>query len=127
MRDPYWRRLRPVRTIDGDTLQGVVDLGYYTYVEHRLRLLGVDTPELHSSNPDERIRAQAARDFVDAWLIAHGAEAKDVRWPFRVRSEKADSFGRFLAYIECDGGHSLGDALLDNGLAVPYPHASGGP
>lgn len=120
MRDPYWRRARLERVIDGDTVQVTVDLGYYTFAEHRFRLLGVDTPEVNASDPDERARAQAATAFVVAWFAEHAAHSARPDWAFHVRTEKADSFGRFLADVECVAGHDLNRTLLDTGHARPW-------
>jgi micrococcal nuclease len=120
MRDTYWRRARVVRVIDGDTIQLIVDLGFYTYAEHRMRLLGVDTPEMHAPLPEVRASALAAATFTTEWLRDHTLHATDPDWRFNIRTEKADSFGRFLAYLECAQGHSLNDDLLSTGHARPY-------
>jgi micrococcal nuclease len=121
MRDPYWRRARLVRIIDGDTVQVIVDLGYYTYAEHRMRLLGVDTPEMNDRDPDVRARAVAATQYTTGWFVSHAPHGDDAGWPFRIRSQKADSFGRFLALVECGEGHSLNEMLLETGHGRPYP------
>ncbi len=120
MRDPYWRRARLTRVIDGDTIQVTVDLGYYMYAEHRVRLLGLNTPELNDHDPAVRARARAATQYTTAWLNEHGAHASRPDWPLAMRTEKADAFGRFLADIECDEGHSLNADLLASGNAVPF-------
>ncbi len=121
MRDPYWRRARLERVVDGDTVQMVIDLGFYTYVEHRMRLLGLNTPEMHDPNPAVRAKAQEAKTFTTTWLAEHASHAEsDVDFPCFIRTEKADSFGRFLAYVECAESHSLNDALLASNLAEVY-------
>ena len=120
MRDTYWRRARVVRVVDADTLQFVVDLGFYAYAEHRMRLLGVNAPEVHAKDPDERQRAAAATAFSTQWLVDHAPHCVDPEWPVSIRTEKADSFGRFLALLECGEGHSLNQELLDSGHARPY-------
>lgn len=120
MRDPYWRRARLTRVIDGDTIQVTVDLGYYVYAEHRVRLLDLNTPELTDHDPAVRARARAAMAYTAAWLNEHQAHASRPDWPLAMRTEKADAFGRFLADIECDQGHSLNADLLATGNAVPF-------
>lgn len=123
MQDPYWRRFRLVRVIDGDTVQVIIDLGFYAYIEHRLRLLDVNTPELHAKDPGERARAVAATSFVVDWFAQHTPHNTNANteWPFFIRTEKSDSFGRFLAHIECGQSHSLNDMLLESGNARPFP------
>jgi micrococcal nuclease len=121
MKDAYWRRARLQRVIDGDTIQMVIDLGFYASVEHRVRLLGVNTAELHAHDTTLRTKALDARTFTTNWLAEHGSHLEaDVDWPFVIRTEKADSFGRFLAFVECCQAHSLTDDLLSSGMAEVF-------
>jgi micrococcal nuclease len=110
------------RVIDGDTLDVYVDAGFRNYRSERLRLLGVNTPELRAANPEERLRAQAAKSFVEQWVQDHRAHAASEApdWPFAIRTEKSDSFGRFLCHLECAQGHPLNQALLDAGHATVF-------
>ena len=116
--DTYWRRARLVKVIDGDTLDLEIDLGFYLYTIQRVRLLGIDTPELRSKDPDERHRGQVAKAEVEMWLTV--SEAAGGPWPLLVRTEKDDSFGRWLAVIFNREGRSLGQYLLDTGFAKEY-------
>ena len=53
----------------------------------------------------------------------HGAGAidGDGEWPFVVRTEKADSFGRWLAEVHrTDDPVSLTDAIIATGHGVAY-------
>jgi endonuclease YncB( thermonuclease family) len=119
VRDAYWRRARVVRVIDGDTLVLIIDLGFRMYAEQMVRLLEINTPELRSGPPAERERGAAAREFTLAWLQDHAGHGP-ADWPLSIRTEKGDSFGRWLAYVECGAGHRLHEALLAAGLAVAY-------
>ena len=113
--DPYIRRARWTKTVDGDTAHLVIDLGWYIYAEHSVRILGIDTPEIRGAT---RLEGLAAKEFSDAWYKSH---QHDLEWPLLIRSEKADSFGRFLADVECSVDHeNLAEILLDNGLAKEY-------
>ena len=112
MRDPYWRRCRVVSVTDGDTLRVTVDLGYRNYADHSVRLLGVDTPELRGESREAGLEAKR---FVEEWVGAHALG----KWPFCIRSEKADSFGRYLGIIECANCDStLNEELVVSGNAV---------
>jgi len=42
----YRYRAELDRVVDGDTLDVVIDLGFYIRIKERIRLEGVDTPEL---------------------------------------------------------------------------------
>jgi micrococcal nuclease len=117
--DPYWRRCAPVRVVDGDTVVLAIDLGWNVVTTHMVRLLDVNTPELRRPTAEA---GGAARDYTAGWFAAHAAHAArvDAAWPFTERSEKADSFGRYLCRVECGLGHSLGADLVAAGHAVPF-------
>lgn len=105
---PYvYRVVEVVRVVDGDTVDLTVDLGFHLRATLRFRLLGVNAPELRTE------AGPVAKAFVSKWFAEHG--------DLRVRTEKADSFGRWLGWVEpVDGSGSLSEALLVAGLAVPF-------
>lgn len=119
-RDVYWRRCRFLRAVDGDTVDCEIDLGFFLTTTHRLRLLGINTPEVHDPDPILRAQAAAATAFTAKWFIDHVFHGTPSSWPFNLRTEKSDAFGRYLAFVECLEGHSLTDDLLASGLAVVY-------
>lgn len=119
MMDPYVRRAAVRKVVDGDTLDLVVDVGFHLSATIRIRLLaaggvGVDTPELRSKDPEERQRAKAAKVAVEKWCELWG---RGREWPFIIRTEKDDSFGRWLAEVYNQNGDDLGGWLLDNRFA----------
>ena len=85
-------------SIDGDTIR----------CDHeRIRLVHIDSAELHGTNP---ALAQAAKQHL-ATLIDGRIVTCAVA--------KRDRYGRMLG--DCDaGGVNLSRAMLDAGLAVPY-------
>lgn len=116
MPELWWWQIRPTRVIDGDTVEVVVDVGFHVARTERVRLLGVDTPELFRGSVEEREKGRAAREFTESWFDVHQHEG--INWPFFMRSEKGDSFGRWLGSIECCEGHKLADDLISSGHAV---------
>lgn len=113
---PYDYAILDVRkVVDGDTVDLTLgkDIGFYvsTVVNVRFRLLGVDAPERGKPGAAE------ATEYLRAWLAANAGRA-------RCSSHKADSFGRWLAYIYItreDGTvSSLNDDLVAAGHAVVY-------
>lgn len=119
MDDPWIRRARLERIVDGDTFWLTIDLGYATYARHSIRLLGVDTPEIFSGPPETRELGHAARDFAAAWFADHAGHTDDPDWPIVLRSEKdKTTFGRYVADVRCRRGHLLARALLEAGHAV---------
>ncbi len=114
--DRYERRARPILVVDGDTLDVTFDLGFGIRHDRRVRLLGVDTPELRSSDPAERAAAEVARLFVREWLDWSSL------WPLvvRTRQDRADKYGRLLARVWRSDGAELGRDLVDAGHARVY-------
>jgi endonuclease YncB( thermonuclease family) len=113
----YERRARLDRVKDGDTVQGVVDLGYRAAYTGPLRLRGVDCPPLSS------VAGKAARDFVHSWLTSavHGVlGTPHKQWPFSVTSYKDEmSYERYIAdVVRVDTGESLAEALIAAGHGV---------
>jgi micrococcal nuclease len=106
------------RVIDGDTLDLDIDLGFETRAVTRVRLLGLNTPEVVGAT---RPQGLASAAFVQQWLDARGGQVL-------VRSYKAkakEKYGRWLVEVwPADAtSASLNSELLLRGLAVPmgYP------
>jgi micrococcal nuclease len=109
--DRYVYAARCVQVIDGDTLDLDIDLGMYFRATKRVRLKGIDTPELRG--PD-KARAEKARDEVACYVM-------DVELLIRTELDKDDKYGRLLADVWVDGlATSLSDHLIGRGLARRY-------
>jgi micrococcal nuclease len=109
--DRYVYAARCVQVIDGDTLDLDIDLGMYFRVTKRVRLKGIDTPELRGKDKD---RAVAARTEVTIWTDG-------VALLIRTELDETDKYGRLLADIWVDGlATSLSDHLVARGLARRY-------
>jgi endonuclease YncB( thermonuclease family) len=107
-------RARLERAVDGDTDDVTLDLGHGIYLQHRLRLLGVNAPEVHGATKPE---GDAATAFARAWL----AEAGNDAWPLVIQTHRDDAFGRYLSTVwRASDGTCLNDALLSSGHAVPF-------
>lgn len=104
---------RVLRVIDGDTLEIEIDQGMHNRRIERIRLLGVDTPEMTGAT---KAGGLMAKSFTEGW-VAYASYAQS-GWPLRVRTEKADSFGRYLALVwRVNDGASLNDDLITNGYS----------
>ncbi len=93
------------QAFDGDTLR-LAD-------GRKVRLAGVDTPELgHDGAPDEPY-AQAAHRFMQELLEKN-------HWRVRLTAarERKDRYGRTLGYVAGTDGTDLQTALLERGLAL---------
>ena len=112
--DIWAYRARAERVIDGDTLQIVIDAGLNCYRTERIRLLGVNAPEVKGPT---RPAGLAAAAFVTDWLAR---VPFDEDWPLIVQTAKGDAFGRWLARVWRPDGRCLNDDLLTAGHAVPF-------
>lgn len=112
---PYRYRSRVFHIVDGDTMDLIVDLGMYTTREIRIRLFGVDTPEVRGPEREEGL---LATKFVVDW-IERAQEDPDEGWPLVIDThmDSKGKYGRWLATIYDKSGYSLADALLAAGLA----------
>jgi micrococcal nuclease len=50
---PYFYRFKPIRVIDGDTIEGDLDLGFRLTQRVHVRLAGYDAPETYRPKDDE--------------------------------------------------------------------------
>ena len=97
-----------VRIIDGDTIEVNIDLGFSTIIhKEKVRLLGIDTPELRSKDPEEKARAQEAKKFVQN-LLPVGTDVI-----IRTQKDKKGKYGRYLADVWHEGIH-LTTVLKEN-------------
>lgn len=107
-----------VRVIDGDTVILRLDLGLRLSFVDSFRLLGLNAPELHSRDEDERKRAAASAAALNEILSAPGMK-------IRARTAKSDKYGRWLVELEVapqSGPEwlSVNRWLIEKGHAVPY-------
>jgi endonuclease YncB( thermonuclease family) len=115
-----------VRVIDGDTIEVRARIWPGQFVETRVRLRGVDTPE--TRRPDceaERTAGEAAAGFTEDWVSAPAPDAEPEAGPgtLAVSLHEVDlgSFaGRVVARVERADGADLSADLVSAGLAVAY-------
>jgi endonuclease YncB( thermonuclease family) len=101
-------RATVIGVVDGDTIDVTIDYGFRLRQDHRVRLAGIDAPEVNAKGPE----GEAARDWLRARLPAGTAVQL-------VTEKPADKFGRFLAWVSIDG-QSVNDELVAAGHARPY-------
>ena len=108
-----------VSVLDGDTLEVRVHIWLGLELRTRVRLAGIDAPELKGKCARERDLARRARAYLLARLdpVDAGAGAGAVR----LREVRYGKYaGRVLARVETPDGTDLGRGLVAAGLARPY-------
>lgn len=83
--DLYTYRAYVIDIIDGDTFTAIIDLGFEFVTEQKLRLRGLDAPEIESAE------GQEAKAFLEREL------KKGV--PILIKTVKSDKYDRYLADV----------------------------
>jgi Micrococcal nuclease (thermonuclease) homologs len=100
-----------VFVLDGDTV--VIN-------QERIRLDGIDAPELKGKCDNEKRLANAARmrlgEIIDGSHLIVARKPIDRRGEFGEQRFKTDRYGRTLAPLLADG-HDVGEQILREGLA----------
>ena len=97
--------------VDGDTLAVRAHIWLDQRVETRVRLAGVDTPELRGDCAAELAMAAQARDAVTALVAGRSVLLRNIRF--------GTYAGRVVAEVEVDG-QDLSALLIAAGLGRPY-------
>jgi len=119
MKPAYLYKATLKRVVDGDTMDLVVDAGFYISVHERFRLKDVNTPEVFGVNKEspEYQKGLEAKEFV-----ARRFRENEDRCI--VESYHTGVYGRWIGVIWFgDSDRSLNDELLEVGLAEPYEKA----
>ena len=117
-RDDYIRRAKIVRLVDGDTVDVDIDLGMAITTRQRLRLFGINTPEVRGP---EKESGHAATQHLAALLVEFRHEGE---WDIVVQTykDKKGKYGRYLADligVEEDGNPvNLNERMVTDGHAV---------
>lgn len=106
--DRFDRVARVAHVYDGDTVRLATG--------EKLRLIGFDTPELDRAGQAAQPLAVAARNRLQALLLANGNVLK-----LRADRRPTDAYKRLLAHGFLSDGQSLASLMLSEGLATLIP------
>lgn len=108
----YQYALKRIRVIDGDTLEGDIDLGFGIMLSAaKVRLSGINCPE-----KDTEV-GKIAKLFTEQWVKAILDSKVDI--VVLVKNHKKDKYGRVLGVVS-GNGQDLAQQLEMNGHAKPY-------
>jgi micrococcal nuclease len=99
-----------INAVDGDTVDALIDVGFKMTTAQRLRILGINTPELIDKDPVIKAKAFEAKVFITNLLLNKHVV---------IKTTKTDSFGRYLAEINI-AGIDVGTEMVKLGYAVEY-------
>lgn len=107
----YEYRAKIIKVYDGDTVTGMADLGFNVKIKVKLRLLGINTPEVRGEQKQQGLisKARVVELILDKDVI------------IKTQKDKTGKYGRWLAEIFLpDSDKSINTLLLEEGLAEPY-------
>ncbi|MFD0863606.1 thermonuclease family protein [Sungkyunkwania multivorans] len=105
----YHYKAKVIDVYDGDTITAVVDLGFLHYQEMKLRLYGIDTPELRGEQREEGLKV---RDILREMILDKEVELFTYK-------DKQGKYGRYLATVVIEG-LNINDWLVAQGHAEIY-------
>jgi len=118
--EKYIYRAKLNRVVDGDTVDGMIDLGFNTWVKRRIRFHGIDTWESRTRNLEEKKKGLAAKERTKELLM----EVTSKPGYFRIKSHGVGKYGRVLGEIFIkdneDNQISINETLIEEGHAYSY-------
>ena len=106
------------KVVDGDTVDVDIDLGFgIWYLDQRIRLYGIDTPESRTRDKVEKIYGNLAKNFLKTMLGKEGT--------LKTHKDAKGKFGRILGEFivfdpEQDSWRSVNKIMIEKHLAVEY-------
>lgn len=106
----YDYRCRILSVVDGDTVDCEIDLGFTIKMQRRVRLLGINAPEMKAPTMEQ---AKASRLALQMYF--------NTMMPVIVHTQldKSDAFGRVLGTFFV-GSLNVNQDMLNSGHAVVY-------
>jgi micrococcal nuclease len=102
--------------VDGDTIDVIIDLGFDILFSSRIRLAGIDTPELRTTDKAEKALGLEAKEYLKKNI----KDAKSIV----IRTEKMNSsekYGRILGWVYVNGeSESINNKMIKDGYAWGY-------
>lgn len=107
----YTYSAKIIGVYDGDTVTAIVDLGFHIKKEIKIRLAGIDTPELRGA---ERPEGLVSKQRLSELIL-------DKEVTLKTYKDKQEKYGRWLGDIYISNSEvSVNQILINEGLAIPY-------
>ena len=108
------------RVVDGDTVNVDIDLGFGVILRDQgVRIKGVDTPKIRTSDREEKAFGMAAKHYVSNHLPS---DTRQIMKTILDRDGDAvrGKFGRILADFYVADGKMLSESIIEEHHGVPY-------
>ncbi len=115
MTNRYRWQCELIRVVDGDTLEAWIELDFGVKLSAKLRLEGIDTPEIHTvkQNTEEYKKGMLAKAFVEERFHVQGS-----KFYIETSGARPGKYGRFVVNVLMPSGDYLDALLLKAGHAV---------
>jgi micrococcal nuclease len=104
---PYFYKAKIISVYDGDTVTAVIDLGFETTKKIKIRLYGINAPEIRGKQRPEGLKS---RDYLRSLVLD-----KDVI--IQTLKDKKGKYGRYIGIIHL-GDENVNELLVESGHAV---------
>ena len=102
-----------VKIIDGDTVDVIINLGFYISIKQRVRLKGIDAAETRTKDLKEKAEGLLAKEWLEKELSKPG------EWI--IETTKDDKYGRILGTLYLVGEPvTVNERMINDGIAKPY-------
>ena len=101
-----------IRVIDGDTIDALIDLGFDLWIKKRIRLFGLDAPEVRTKDLVEKSKGLEAKNKLIELLGTSDGK-------FILLSNGIGKYGRCLGTLFINK-KNINDLLISEGYAKKY-------
>ena len=109
----YTYRAEVTNVVDGDTVDAEVDLGFDVRFAMRLRLWGINAPEMRGESAE---RGRESRIRLRDLCFLAGNQVM-----LKTHKDRQDKYGRYLAELCIAGSpRTINQQLVDEGHAINY-------
>ena len=108
----YYYRGRVIEVHDGDTCTVLIDLGLRVNMEVKIRLWGINAPEIIGKDHEAGI---ASKEYLSGMILG-----RDVY--IRTEKDRKEKYGRWLGkiYLRDGDNESVNDKMVKEKYAVAY-------
>tara|TARA_R110000796_G_scaffold19255_1_gene57846 strand:- start:6676 stop:7008 length:333 start_codon:yes stop_codon:yes gene_type:complete len=103
---PYTYKAKIISVYDGDTVTAQADLGFGVKMKIKVRLAGINTPEVRGKERPEGLKS---RDFLRNLIL-------DKEVIIQTSKDKKGKYGRYIGVIYIDD-KNVNEILVENNLA----------
>ena len=104
---PYYYNATVIKVYDGDTITAIVDLGFSVKMKIKVRLAGINAPEVRGKSRPEGLKT---RDFLRSLILN-----KDI--VIKTTKDKKGKYGRYIGVIYMED-KNVNEMLVEKQLAV---------